>query len=640
MVSLGTTDRKQALRICVGLTAYMDLMLDDDLHISLPKADVSAFLKAELRCYLRSLKAKRIVEHVDGSMTSAKARRNNLEAVVLNGLSEDGLRKEIPQARLAALSPVLRNEAADIQRAKYSEFISVEFNQGVEKRARAELGVLPFTDYDKLFLRKAAIDAQMAAHNALEAVHVHSVDTTRAAALDLLTSLVSAVPTGVSPVANQPNSQAPALHSTPKAAPLLSQGVELIKGAVTSQTIARQRDQAFDQPEDQNFDGLADNAVTERVYGADLFGTAVRMARKSRAQDDTNQQKFKSVGLFIYLTGIQMVTDIRQHHLDMFANALENELPKFYWKSTAEKNLTFKELLEVNRNRSKDIVGLSSPTIERHLATMRSIIDFADDEGNKAPFTPRISHLIPPDKRSDTEKRSVYTLDDARRVFQHPLWQGCKSKGRRHTAGPLVIKDHHYWINLLLAYTGARRSEIAGLLDVDIGQKNDIPFLHIRENYLRGLKNRFSQRRISLHAHLVDLGFLDFVDAKRSSNEAVLFPEAIHAKSRKLSLANDGAVPPYDKKFGDALDHVWRECLTRSLNGNPEKYCLASLRGFVNNTCINLRAEDGNTLLVPEIDRRDILGHKPINVNEANYRRQEKPLGPLYVAIKLLPKLF
>jgi hypothetical protein len=136
IVSLGTTDRKQALRICVGLTAYMDLMLDDDLHISLPEADVSAFFKAELRCYLRSLKAKRIVEHVDGSMTSAKARRNNLEAVVLNGLSEDGLRKEIPQARLAALSPVLPNEAAYIQRAKYSEFISVEFNQGVEKRAR------------------------------------------------------------------------------------------------------------------------------------------------------------------------------------------------------------------------------------------------------------------------------------------------------------------------------------------------------------------------------------------------------------------------------------------------------------------------------------------------------------------------
>lgn len=120
----------------------------------------------------------------------------------------------------------------------------------------------------------------------------------------------------------------------------------------------------------------------------------------------------------------------------------------------------------------------------------------------------------------------------------------------------------------------------------------------------------------------------------------MIFPEAIPAKSRKACLDIDGPVPPYDKKFGDVLDHTWREYLVRSLDGNPEKYCLASLRGFINDTYINLRADDGNTLLVPEIDRRDILGHKPIDVNEANYRRQEKPLGPLYVAIKLLPNLF
>jgi len=44
MVSLGTTDRKTALRSCAKLTAHMDQMLDDDLHTSLPEADVAACL--------------------------------------------------------------------------------------------------------------------------------------------------------------------------------------------------------------------------------------------------------------------------------------------------------------------------------------------------------------------------------------------------------------------------------------------------------------------------------------------------------------------------------------------------------------------------------------------------------------------
>ena len=284
--------------------------------------------------------------------------------------------------------------------------------------------------------------------------------------------------------------------------------------------------------------------------------------------------------------------------------------------------------------------SLSPPTIARHLTTIVSVIKFAANEGNTLPFTPQTTDLVPIDKRSDAQKRSVFILEDVQLVFAHPLWQGCKSKGRRHTSGPNLIKDHHYWINLLLAYTGARRSEIAGLSENDVGYDNDIPFIHIRENTVRGLKTRFSQRRVPLHPHIIELGFMDFVGEKRASHDLFLFPEAIPAKVRELCLQTDGPAPPYDKKFGDSLDHVWRQSLLRSLDGNPEKYCVASLRSYVNDTLINLRHQDGSTLVVPGIDRRDIMGHKPQDVNERNYRREEKPLGPLYVAIKLLPRLF
>ena len=49
-----------------------------------------------------------------------------------------------------------------------------------------------------------------------------------------------------------------------------------------------------------------------------------------------------------------------------------------------------------------------------------------------------------------------------------------------------LLKDHHYWINLILAYTG-HGDPIAGLLAGDVGEENGIPFVHIRPNHLRGL---------------------------------------------------------------------------------------------------------------------------------------------------------
>lgn len=637
MLSLGTTDRKFALRSCAKLTAHMDRMLDNDLHMTLPEKEVAAFFKVELRRVLRDLRVERTVEHVDGSMTACKARQNHLKAAILTSMAEDGLSKEMPHARLAQIDPSLRDEALSLHSETYATFMSDRFNADIQQRAADILKRSDFAEYDKLFLRKATLEAHMAAHAAVGAAPVHACEQARAAAIDLLsgrqTLELPQVP-ALPPIPPKPVATAPAQK------PCVTEGVDLIHERFTAQTIHVQREQAMQQPDEPKFDGTAQNVVIDRTYGADLFGTAVRMIRRSKSQEDTSLQKLKSVSLFLYLTGVQMVTDVRQHHIDMFGHSLAKQLPKHYWKSDAHKSMTFRELVESIQNRTDIAVGLSPPTIARHLTTIVSIIKFAANEGNTLSFTPQTTDLVPIDKRSDAQKRAVFILEDVQRVFAHPLWQGCKSKGRRHTLGPNLIKDHHYWINLLLAYTGARRSEIAGLRESDVGYDNDIPFIHIRENTVRGLKTRFSQRRIPLHPHIIELGFLDFVGEKRASHDLFLFPEAIPAKVRELCLQTDGPAPPYDKKFGDSLDHVWRQSLLRSLNGNPEKYCVASLRSYVNDTLINLRQEDGSTLVVPGIDRRDLMGHRPLDVNEGTYRRDAKPLGPLYVAIKLLPRLF
>lgn len=254
MISLGTTDRKIALRSCVKLTARMDRMLDENLHISLPEADVTAFFSAELRSYLRGLEVTRRIEHVDGSMTEHKARQNQLTTVILNNMAEGGLRAEIPQARLTAIPLEFRDEAAALHHDMYKEFLSSEFNADIQQRATAQLGCPSLTNCDQLLLRKAALDARMAAHSALEAASSQSASQGPCAALELLSETPSSRPPAPDPdPANgtvQP-SATPAIDK-PKAKQCLSEGVDLIDRRVTALAIYHQRDQALNQPASPN----------------------------------------------------------------------------------------------------------------------------------------------------------------------------------------------------------------------------------------------------------------------------------------------------------------------------------------------------------------------------------------------------
>ena len=105
MVSLGTTDRTSASKLCAQFSALMYRMLDENLHMSLPDKDVAAFFKAELRRRVQAVRQVRLVERADGSLTDAKVRRNRLTAFVLCGMVEDGLRADMPQARFGTLPP-------------------------------------------------------------------------------------------------------------------------------------------------------------------------------------------------------------------------------------------------------------------------------------------------------------------------------------------------------------------------------------------------------------------------------------------------------------------------------------------------------------------------------------------------------
>lgn len=648
MVSLGTTDRAAAIRLCVQLTAHMDQMLDENLHIDLPEADVAAFFKAELARCVSSVRRSRMVERMDGSLTAEKARRNRLETCVLRGLVEDGLREEMAPERLNLLEEDEKALAQEIQAEMFREFISPGFNAEIQKRAQVGRTL---THLDVLQLRWAAIEARMAASEAAETVPLHNAEGAREAAVSMLRGLMqeavggaAMVTTPVDPVmltvsvAPQPTTIA-APTVSPTAQPILTPGVSLIEGKMTGTAILQQFDAARLQPKDEEFDGSAENVVVERSFGDDIAGTAVRMIWRSTAQEDTKEQKLKSATLFMYLTGLQKMSDIRQHHLDQFSKLLETRMPPKYWKRKSEFDMTSHEIMGEARRLGKPC-GMKPSTIQRHVDTLMALLDHARTEGNVTDFIANKNGLVPVDDRSDDEKREPFTFDEMQSLFAHSLWQGCSSKGSRHKPGSLVLQDHHYWVNLLLGYSGARRAEIAGLLVDDFDVADGIPFVQIRPNHLRGLKNAAGRRRIPLHPHIMELGFAEFVEAARKRKWVALFPQAVPENIRHLAHVVTEDKDAHDPKFGDVLDYMLRTSLDKALNGNPRKLSCHGFRHYVNDHFAHLRRDDGSTLAIPDIDRLDVLGHKPKDVNLATYRRAEKPLGPLYQAILTLPRLF
>lgn len=88
-------------------------------------------------------------------------------------------------------------------------------------------------------------------------------------------------------------------------------------------------------------------------------------------------------------------------------------------------------------------------------------------------------------------------------------------------------RDWLKWIILLLAYTGARRSEIAKLSSSDVKTDKETGRLYILIGYG---KTENAVREIVIHEHLIEWGFMDYV----ASMPGLLFPIVAGSNMAKI----------------------------------------------------------------------------------------------------------
>lgn len=641
VIPLGTTDERSASILTGRITVEFDRMMSSLILLSpaLPEEVVSKYMATSLRQVLPEFHRKVRIERMTGRGLQDGAWLRDIQKLAVLTLLEDGVHSTFPPHRIdPAWTPAQVEHMLRIYQIEYARIMSPEARRTMVKRFTETTGATLASMEHHAQVREADLKVRLAA---LSSITKRQKETYLSEADALLTSINSEQ---VEPVVMadqltlEPDTTTTPIKCTKQLAPI-SHGVDLIDGTFTVGELMKQFAAAQSAPE-----------PGDGSYTRDIAGIFWRYARQEGLSDGVAQQRAADLRLFCFVNGIQTIDEVEQWHLRRYADALK-EIPKTFLRSVYDQRRSYGQVKAIAANMPRDQVGLASGTIKRHLKSLELFLGRAVSEGHALRFKPELASLRPKTSGRvlDHKRRSVFRLDEVRTVFGHPLWQGHKSPGRRHVPGEMIKKDSRYWVPLILAYTGSRRAEIAGLLPSDIVTIEGIPTIIIQSNAWRGLKGEEEgttdprkklTRFVPIHSHLVELGLMEHAGRMQAHGETFLFPDVI-PKPRSGSARSLSPDPAEGvEKFGESIDDMWRKALKIALGGNPRELCMHSLRHYVNDTLLH----DPDVL---DVTRYDITGHafrgqeqRPYSeINEQTYR-DDVSVRIKADAIERLPRLF
>ncbi|PIF21286.1 tyrosine-type recombinase/integrase [Candidatus Pantoea floridensis] len=170
--------------------------------------------------------------------------------------------------------------------------------------------------------------------------------------------------------------------------------------------------------------------------------------------------------------------------------------------------MTIQQLLACDDVAQEDLIGTEA--IHKHLKLYKSLFKtFLTDEKGILTKSPTDGVTAPP----SSKRFGAYSVGEMRSFVSYAI---------NHADGWLK------WIILLLAYTGARRGEIATLTKSQVCFDDDSirHYLLITDG-----KTDNAARQVPIHQHLIELGFLEFVERR----DHHLFLEVSGSNMNKIS---------------------------------------------------------------------------------------------------------
>jgi integrase len=252
-----------------------------------------------------------------------------------------------------------------------------------------------------------------------------------------------------------------------------------------------------------------------------------------------------------------------------FKEAIMSLPPNFLQKEDFKK-LDFLEA--VDKAKAAKINAMSDRNVNKILGFVRAFWNWAEGQYDDVPTNPFNKMNLRLGTKARDE-RDPFTTGQLQKIFDAPLYTGCKSEKSWLVVGDHVPWDQGiYWVPLIGLFTGARSGEIIQLLVDDVKCEGDILYLNITDDGIdQNLKTDTSLRTIPVHAMLKKLGFAEFVDRQREKGTR-LFPDFPKATDGYYSTA-------YSPRFKRFLDHITvktRKTAFHSFRHSFEDGCLNS----------------------------------------------------------------
>ena len=269
--------------------------------------------------------------------------------------------------------------------------------------------------------------------------------------------------------------------------------------------------------------------------------------KNERTVDKTLRDYSIAIKRFIEFTGDKSIAEVTKRDINEF-RAILLQLPSRPTRDVAGRPLNE----QIDLAQRKGLTLLSPKTVRKQLMAVSSLFEYAVENELCAsnPVHGATKRLTLADERNDGSQKQ-YNAEQLKRIFS----SGIFTDNHRPKTG--VYGEAVYWLPLLAYYTGARVEELAQLYVRDIKQENDIAYIHIiADSSDKSVKNKSSVRRVPLHVHLLELGFLDYVAQQPSDGR--VFP--------KLKQGGDGR---FSGRVSKWLGEYFREELKLGSNAKP-----------------------------------------------------------------------
>lgn len=289
------------------------------------------------------------------------------------------------------------------------------------------------------------------------------------------------------------------------------------------------------------------------IPGESIFETMEVFKRENPRNVSVSRmnESCRDIGIFIETIGPGFpISKVSKKHVRDW-KALLIRYPVRATEIFVFRGMNINQIVEANIVQKRSV--LSDRTVNRYLSSLSAFLSWAVANGF---ITDNACSGMSLAKEQRT-KTLPFTEGQMNTLFKSPLFAGAQSDTEwRYISRPgnRLIRDHRFWVPLIMLFSGARPGEIGQLAVSDVRQDHGHWIMHITtegEAHTEGksVKTEGSMRVIPIHSELQRLGFLNYYVDQVKSGGKQLFPGA--KRNARGQMMSD-----FSREFGKYLTRI------------------------------------------------------------------------------------